>query len=107
MAYPLNGKVSIQKGSKTLIDWTKNPIIHIESSSTETPSLCIPAILGGKVGGNWWVLSLMFSGAHVAWLTDHTWHNLDACRTSMETGMVETETDGDHYILYRRGARYA
>jgi hypothetical protein len=60
-------------------NWLVDPIIHLEGSTSEEAVLCSPAIIGGKMGGNTWVLSLMFSGAHVGWLVDHTWHTLADC----------------------------
>ena len=62
--------------------------IHILSSNADDPLLCVAAIPGGKMGGNWWVLALPFAGAHVSWLTDHSAHAINDCTTG--SGQAET-----------------
>lgn len=58
--------------------------IHVFSSNAEEPLMCLAAILGGKMGGNWWVLVLNFTGSRVTWLKDERWHTKDDCTTDSD-----------------------
>lgn len=56
-------------------------VIHTMSSTADSPEVCFPAILGGQVADHWWVLTILFSGARIAWITDVDWHLKDDCTT--------------------------
>lgn len=62
------------------LDWTKDPIIHVNSSTAESQHICNAAIVGGYVGGNIWLLVISWAdNAHRSWLTDEKWHRLADC----------------------------
>lgn len=56
--------------------------IHVFSSNADDPLMCLAAIVGGQMGGNWWLVVMNFTGSRIAWLDDERWHPAAGCTTT-------------------------
>lgn len=80
-------------------NWLTDPIIHVNTSTADNPMVCNAAIVGGRMGGNTWLVVMSFNGSRVSWLSDEHWHTLANCTYAnpADTGQTQ-ENDGDHFV---------